>query len=67
LYRVAVLIAVMIWRVMQSSANDRNDVSLSARKSRTALKRPICPSWIRSCESPPARKYELAFRRTNPW
>ena len=37
LKRVAVLIAVMIWRVTQSSANERNDVSLSARKSRTAL------------------------------
>ena len=37
LYRVAVLIAVMIWRVTQSSANERNEVSLSARKSRTAL------------------------------
>jgi hypothetical protein len=24
------------------------------------------PSWIRSSESPPARKYELAFSRTNP-
>jgi len=34
---VAVLIAVMIWRVMQSSAKLRNEVSLSARKSRTAL------------------------------
>ena len=37
LKRVAVLIAVMIWRVTQSSAKLRNDVSLSARKSRTAL------------------------------
>ena len=37
LNRVAVLIAVMIWRVTQSSAKLRNDVSLSARKSRTAL------------------------------
>ena len=67
MYRVAVLIAVMIWRVMQSSANDRNDVSLSERKSRTALKSPTRPSWTRSLPSPPARKYELAFSRTNPW
>ena len=37
LKRVAVLIAVMICRVTQSSAKLRNDVSLSARKSRTAL------------------------------
>ena len=37
LKRVAVLIAVMIWRVTHSSANERNDVSLSGRKSRTAL------------------------------
>ena len=37
LKRVAVLIAVMICRVTQSSANERNDVSLSGRKSRTAL------------------------------
>ena len=37
LYRVADLIAVMIWRVTQSSANDRNEVSLSGRKSRIAL------------------------------
>ena len=37
LNRVAVLIAVMICRVTHSSANDRNDVSLSGRKSRTAL------------------------------
>ena len=35
--RVAVLIAVMICRVMQSSAKLRKDVSLSERKSRTAL------------------------------
>ena len=31
LCRVAVLMAVMIWRVMQSSANERNVVSLSTR------------------------------------
>src|SRR2546429_554381 len=37
LKRVAVLIAVMIWRVTQSSAKLRNEVSLSCRKSRTAL------------------------------
>ena len=37
LKRVAVLIAVMICRVTHSSAKLRNDVSLSARKSRTAL------------------------------
>jgi hypothetical protein len=37
LNRVAVLIAVMICRVTQSSAKLRKDVSLSARKSRTAL------------------------------
>ncbi len=37
LNRVAVLIAVMICRVTQSSAKLRNDVSLSGRKSRTAL------------------------------
>ncbi len=37
LKRVAVLIAVMICRVTQSSAKLRNDVSLSGRKSRTAL------------------------------
>src|SRR5205085_7975682 len=37
LKRVAVLIAVMIWRVTQSSAKLRNEVSLSVRKSRTAL------------------------------
>ena len=37
LNRVAVLIAVMICRVTQSSAKLRNEVSLSARKSRTAL------------------------------
>ena len=30
LLRVAVLIAVMIWRVMQSSANERNDVAIGA-------------------------------------
>ena len=66
LNRVAVLIAVMIWRVTQSSAKLRKDVSLSVRKSRTALYRPIRPSWIRSSESPPARKYELALSRTKP-
>ena len=27
--------------------------------------RPIIPSWMRSSESPPARKYELALSRTN--
>src|SRR5204863_3889467 len=37
LNRVAVLIAVMIWRVTHSSAKERNEVSLSGRKSRTAL------------------------------
>ena len=37
LKRVAVLIAVMICRVTQSSAKLRKEVSLSARKSRTAL------------------------------
>ena len=37
LKRVAVLIAVMIWRVTQSSAKLRKEVSLSCRKSRTAL------------------------------
>ena len=66
LKRVAVLIAVMICRVTQSSAKLRNDVSLSARKSRTALYRPIMPSWIRSSDSPPARKYELDLSRTKP-
>ncbi len=66
LKRVAVLIAVMIWRVTQSSAKLRKDVSLSERKSRTALYRPIMPSWTRSSPSPPARKYELAFSRTKP-
>src|SRR5688500_20235569 len=66
LNRVAALMAVMIWRVMQSSAKLRNDVSLSERKSRTALYRPIKPSWIRSSDSPPAKKYELALRRTEP-
>ena len=35
--RVAVLIAVMIWRVMHNSANARNDDSFSRRKSRMAL------------------------------
>ena len=66
LYRVADLIAVMIWRVTQSSANERNEVSLSCRKSRIALKRPIIPSCTRSSASPPARKYELALSRTKP-
>ncbi len=66
LKRVAVLIAVMICRVTQSSAKLRNEVSLSARKSRTALYSPTSPSWTRSSESPPARKYELAFSRTKP-
>ena len=37
LLRVAVLTAVMIWRVMQSSAKFRNDDSRSLRKSRIAL------------------------------
>src|SRR4029077_12974511 len=37
LNRVAVLIAVIICRVTQSSAKLRNDVSFSGRKSRTAL------------------------------
>ena len=37
LLRVAVLTAVMIWRVMQSSAKLRNDDSRSVRKSRIAL------------------------------
>ena len=66
LKRVAVLIAVMICRVTHSSANERNDVSLSARKSRIALQRPISPSCTRSSGSPPAMKYELAFMRTKP-
>ncbi len=48
--RVAVLIAVMICRVTQSSAKLRNDVSLSERKSRTAFQRPISPSWMRSSD-----------------
>ncbi len=56
----------MICRVTHSSAKLLNDVSLSGRKSRTALYRPIIPSWIKSSLSPPARKYELAFSRTNP-
>src|SRR5437764_896393 len=50
----------MICRVTQSSAKLRNDVSLSGRKSRTALYRPIRPSWIRSSDSPPPRKFEVA-------
>src|SRR5205085_11995754 len=66
LYRVAVLIAVMICRVTHSSAKLRNDVSLSERKSRTALYKPTSPSCTRSSPSPPARKYELAFSRTKP-
>ena len=37
LNRVAVLMAVMICRVTHSSAKLRNEVSLSVRKSRTAL------------------------------
>ena len=37
LLRVAVLTAVMIWRVMQSSAKLRKLDSRSVRKSRTAL------------------------------
>jgi hypothetical protein len=37
LLRVAVLTAVMIWRVMQSSAKLRNELSRSVRKSRIAL------------------------------
>ena len=35
--RVAVLMAVMIWRVTHSSAKLRKEVSLSARKSLTAF------------------------------
>ena len=35
--RVALLIAVMIWRVIQSSANARNEVWRSAWKSLIAL------------------------------
>src|SRR3989441_3014505 len=62
--RVAVLIAVMIWRVMHSSANARNEESLSARKSRMALYRPIMPSWMMSSRSAPIRKYAFALTRT---
>ena len=52
---VAVLMAVMICRVTQSSAKLRNDVSLSGLKSRTALQSPMRPSCTRSSDSPPAR------------
>src|SRR3954469_15372964 len=65
LLRVGGFTAVMIWRVMHSSAKLRNEDSRSGRKSRIALYRPTSPSWIRSSPSPPMRKYEDAFKRTN--
>ncbi|GBD29233.1 hypothetical protein HRbin32_00320 [bacterium HR32] len=55
-WRVAVLMAVMICRVMHSSANARKLLSLSRRKSRMALYRPIMPSWMMSSRSAPIRK-----------
>ena len=41
---------------MQISAKVRKDASLAASYSRTALRRPTIPSWVRSSLSPPARK-----------
>ena len=55
-WRVAVLMAVMICRVTQSSANARKEESLSGRKSRMALNSPIIPSWTMSSWSAPIRK-----------
>ena len=50
--------AVIIWRVMHSSANARNDgCSSSGLKSRMALYRPIMPSCTMSSWSAPMRKY----------
>jgi DNA-directed RNA polymerase specialized sigma24 family protein len=40
--------------------------SRSGRKSRIAVEGPTRPSCTRSSVSPPARKYDEAFRRTNP-
>jgi hypothetical protein len=51
---------------MHSSAKLRKLDSRSERKSRIALYRPTRPSWMRSSLSPPARKYDEAFRRTKP-
>ncbi len=55
-WRVAVLMAVMIWRVMHSSAKARKLAWCSGRKSRAALYRPISASCSMSSASPPTRK-----------
>src|SRR5919204_2945255 len=60
LLRLAVFTAVMICRVMQSSAKLRKLDSRSERKSLIDLYRPSRPSWIRSAGAPPSRKYEDA-------
>ena len=62
--RVAVLMAVMIWRVTHSSAKARKEVSLSGLKSRMALNSPIMPSCTMSSWSAPIRKYDRALERT---
>src|SRR4051794_41233092 len=56
LLRVAVLTAVVIWRVMQSSAEVRELDSRSGRESRVALLRATRAPRMRSAPSPPARE-----------
>ena len=54
-FRFDASIAEYICLETQSSAKLENDVFCVTSKSRTALIRPIIPSWIRSSFSPPNR------------
>jgi hypothetical protein len=67
LVAVAVLTAVMIWRVMQSSAKLRKRGLAIRAEVADRLVEADEPSWMRSSESPPMRKYDDALRRTNEW
>src|SRR3954462_11422079 len=67
LLRVAVFTAVMICRVMQSSAKLRKLDSRSGGKPRMPLWSPTGPLLMGVSLSPPTRKYDEAFSRTKEW